>query len=748
MQQSQRATACQLEVGDAIPDNPLPPETMTEQSPNIHALLIGIDHYEPNQLFPNLKGSVRDIELVETFLTRNLELPQERIQKLISRNREDETLMAIRSATGPEPQKPTYENIVNAFNTITETAQPGEQVYIHYSGHGGRAATVFPNLKQGTGTQYDEGLVPMDIGDSDQGRYLRDVEMTTLLKRMTDKGLIVTVILDSCHAGGATRGMDAQIRSSIEPDLKPRTAESLVASKDELEQNWLNLTRAQGVGAAGLPKARDYVLLAACRPNESAYEYPFSGDVEQPNGALTYWMMDTLNSVAINSRPLTYKLLHDRLNAQIQSQFPRQLPMIMGDSERLVFGSESWTTPYTAGVLEANVEQHQVSLNGGRAQGLSKGTRFAIYPLHTTDFTDQSKQVAVVEISELSGASKSDAKILTPEEGGISINGTIERGAPAVMVSAPIELVQRVRLFDGKVSGNSDDNELPENLVDCQTEALEKIRQALKSNGWVVEAQGDEAATYQVAIDREGNYEICRGLPIPNLRPLLSINDPSAPDKIVKRLVHLAKYQAVQSLDNAGSRLADNLKIELIPENGQPLSEPQNPVVQHNQEVTLRITNKGSYPLKISVMDLDPAWGVFQLPLDNQDYGAFFYLEKGTSAEQKFNMEVPDDEAYESSVEIIKVFAVREGLADFRWLELPALDEPPPKDRNAQLDESIRGMATRGLAQESLNPLNNLMEMIGADAENSPNVTRAMKPRYEPEQEWFTKQLRVRVEKS
>ena len=177
-----------------------------------------------------------------------MEVPPGNIYKLISPNEEDTALLDVRSA---QDQKPTYENIVNTFKDITKTAQPGEQVYIHYSGHGGKAATVYPALKQGHGEQHDEGLVPMDIGDTDAGRYLRDVEMTTLLKRMTDKGLIVTVILDSCHSGGATRG-DAEIRSAGQPDTLTRTGESLVATREELERNWLEETRHQGIGAVGL----------------------------------------------------------------------------------------------------------------------------------------------------------------------------------------------------------------------------------------------------------------------------------------------------------------------------------------------------------------------------------------------------------------------------------------------------------------------------------------------------------------
>ncbi|MEO0397397.1 MAG: caspase family protein [Cyanobacteria bacterium P01_A01_bin.137] len=718
---------------------------MTE-SASIHVLLIGIDYYKPNRLYKDLKGAVRDINLVEAFLKKTLKIPEGNIHKLTSIHQEDTELSEIRSADEPEP---TYENIVQAFQDITEKAESGEQVYIHYAGHGGRAKTVYPNLKQGSGPQFDEGIVPMDIGDTAGGRYLRDVEITTLLKRMCDKGLVVTVILDSCHSGGATRG-DAEIRSSTEPDTLERTAESLVADREELESNWLAETSNQGIGVAGLPQARDYVLLAACRSNEYAYEYAVNGGTER-HGALTYWMIDTLTSVAKAGQPLTYKLLHDRVNAKIQSKFPQQLPMILGESERLVFGSDTWTTPYTIAVMDVKPvdKPSRVKLSAGQAQGLSKGTRFSIYPLNTTDFSGAVKPVAIAEINKRAEKpSESWAKLLTPEEGGIEIKSTVEQGAPAIMVSAPVDLIQRVRLFDVKVEGKSEDNnELPANLVGRQTEALEKVRQALAGNGWVLEESEGKTALFQVAIDQEGNYEICIGMPIPNLRPLLPIDEDSSPKKVVDRLVHLAKYQAVQSLDNSSSKLAEKLELEVLDEEGSAFPNPQSPEIQDGDIITLRLTNKGSQTLKVAVLDIEPTWAVSQIPLGGLE-SPFFQLDKGAQQEIQLRMSLPDDDAYEESKEILKVFAVQKGLADFRWLTLPPLDQPP-KPRAAQLkkelEEKVASEATRSTDDNEVNPLNDLLSMIGADIENAPELTRSATLIVDAKQEWVTKQVQIVV---
>jgi Caspase domain len=583
----------------------------------------------------------------------------------------------------------------------------------------------------------------MDIGDTPDGHYLRDIEMTTLLKRMTDKGLIVTLVLDSCHSGGATRG-DAEIRSAGQTDNLPRSSQSLVAELEELEQNWRESKNRGLVEEGGV--ARNYVLLAACRPNEYAYEYAVNGGTER-YGALTYWMIDTLTSVATSGQPLTYKLLHDRINAQIQSKFQAQIPMVAGETDRLVFGSDTWSTPYTVSLIKV-ISDTQVTLNAGQAQGLSKGTRFSIYPLQTTDFSDSTRQVAIVELTQVD-ASESKAKVLTPEEGGIAVNGQLDPGAPAIMVSAPVDLIQRVRFTDDKVVGEQE-QELPPPLVDRQKAALDQVRQALVGNGWVVEEKEGESALYQVAIDREGNYEICKNIPIENLRPLLSIDDPTAPKRVVDRLVHLAKYQAVESLDNASSKLAQALDVAVLMEDGQPFPNPQNPTIQSGDVICLRLSNQGSQPLKIAVLDIEPTWAVSQIPVGG-DTTAFFNLEKGAVEDVKLRLVVPDDEAYSQTKETIKVFAVQKGLADFRWLTLPSLDEPS-ETRGARLDaalnEAIEGAVTRSMGEpEGVNPLNNLMMMIGADLDKVPDATRSASVVVDPRQEWVTKQIQIVVER-
>ena len=696
-----------------------------ESQPNLYALLIGIDYYLPNRLYKSTKGCVRDITLVENLLKKQMGVSEEFIWKLTSSNPNNDQPLELTE------HLPTYENIVAAFQQLTEIAVSGDQVYIHYSGQGGRTKTIFPELKGESGL--DEALVPMDIGDFEE-RYLRDVELETILRRMVGKGLIVTVVLDSCHSGGMVRG-DADVRGVDAIDTAARSTESLVASREELVANWLT-TANEGKGSDWLPVTRDYVLLAACLPNEYAYEYAFNRETKERNGALTYWLVDSL---IMMPSATTYKQLYERILAKVHSQFPQQTPQLYGEGERTVFGRDRISTQDfgrdrisiqdTVTVMQVDEKQKQVTLNAGRAQGLSSGTQFAIYPLITTNFSNKQLRLAIIEVTYVE-ASSAVARVLEKADGGIGVKGQIEQGAPAVILSAPVDLVRRVRLFDRKKLGDAE-NELPtQELVNQQKDALDKVRQALAENGWVIEVQGEEESHYQVAIGRQGEYEICIGMPIKNLNPPLLIGDPEAPKEVVKRLVHLAKYQAVQELDNPASELNDYLEFVLLDQNKQPLPDQSNITLKQGTPVFLRVKNNFSQALNVAVLDLEPTWAISQIPLRGID-APFYQLAPQETVNLKLRFQVPESKGYERAKEALKLFATR-GPADFRWLRLPSLDRKIEAHHTATRDfQSAFGK---------------LQEAVGEDPNVSPSLHRGVVYEPDPNAEWATKQIQITIE--
>jgi hypothetical protein len=495
---------------------------MNNSHQNVFALLAAVDFYYPNSLpqggyYPSLGGCVRDINHVENFLIQKIGISKENIIKLTSSV----------NTTGDGPLEapeilPTYSNIVNAFEKLIEKAQSGDQVYVHYSGHGGRVPTHIPKIKGING--YDETLVPTDIGNAST-RYVRDTEMAEIIERMLKKGLIVTMVLDSCHSGGATRGKGGAVARGIGIiDTTSRPQDSLVASIEELENTWKNLdkpshtlddsyaksmgnTRSLQIGSGWLPATKGYVLLAACRPSESAYEYDFEGNGS--NGALTYWLLKCL---PILDRETTFKQLHDRIIAKIHSQFPLQTPMLEGDGNRKVFGINFANTVYAVNVMEVDLNKKRILLNTGQVHGIRKDGKFAIYPTGLTDFSKIEKRLAIVEIDER-GSTNSWGKIITDFNKGI-----IEAGAQAVLIDpVDLRLKKSINLvYQTNVDLNTSSKKRYEEAIDF---LKEKILENSQESFLELTTPDSNNADFQVAINEKGEYEIWdpAGKPIPNL---------------------------------------------------------------------------------------------------------------------------------------------------------------------------------------------------------------------------------------
>lgn len=733
-----------LEVTPTVPDQVVAntqtsTQSVSSEANNIYALLIGVDCYLPNRLsdgssYLSLRGCVRDINHVEEFLKRKLGMQESQLTKLTA-------------STGPdgkpsEPSElwPTYENMVAAFKRLTEKVQAGDQVYIHYSGHGGRTATLFPERKGQNG--HDEALVPTNIGDPN-ARYLRDIELGILLNQMVYKGLIVTVVLDSCHSGGATRGgNDVAVRGLNTIDKTPRPSESLVASKEELAQQWDTMTesaRSQGatrglrLGSGWLPETKGYTLLAACLETESAYEFAFDG--KERNGALTYWLLKSLEEISINNVDLSYKMLHDRLLAKIHSQFERQTPQLQGEGDRVIFGSDRIQPQYGIGVLK--IQDDRILLGAGQVHGLRKGAQFVIYPNTTTNFNQLEQRQALANLIEL-GADTSWSKVEK-----LFKTAPIEQGSQAVLVNpGSIKLVRKVRLvIQERDPGDSTKAfSIP---VEEQEGALNLVRQAFAGNGWVEESYDGEAWEYHVAVSEQRQYEIWdrTGKQI-GLRPEIAVGTSTteknkSAQEVVKQLVHLTKYHATLELDNNDpmSPLAGKLKVELTgyQKDYDPADKPQpqpfddpgsTPVLQTGEWAFMRIQNNYSAVLKLAVLDLQPDYGITQVYPSGQE--SFITLDPGKEIVLPLQAYLP--EGYTDARDIIKVFATLGGT-DFHWLELPALDKPLRRTRSI----------TRGGALSSL-------EQLQLAIAGERPVTRNLNPAAYPSKEWVVAQLEVRMQ--
>ncbi len=260
------------------------------------------------------------------------------------------------------------------------------------------------------------------------------------------------------------------------------------------------------------------------------------------SGVLTYYLLDALYSQRRNG--INYKMLYDIVIAKVHNRYSSQTPVLEGETDRMVFGSDYLKTESGANVIEV-IGSEQVKLNAGIAQGVGKDAQFVIYPSNSIDLK-ASERVAIVKVSSV-GASNCTAEITER----FVDNRSIKEGDKALLTNiGSIEKKRKVVLV------HQEKDSLPPME---QKKHFDNVKLAISSasKGFVelVEMNGEEnipTIDYQVAINSKGEYEIWdqTGISIPNLNPPIIVTENNSAERIVSRLVHLARYNHVQQLNN------------------------------------------------------------------------------------------------------------------------------------------------------------------------------------------------------
>lgn len=150
-------------------------------------------------------------------------------------------------------EQATKQNIVAAFINLASKCRGGDEVYVHYSGHGqlmtdldGDEALRF-NARH---AQWDESWIPYDAYmcycDKDKGeKHLSDDEVAFYLDairaRIGRKGKL-TVVVDACHSGDATQGEEEECVRGVDVAFGiPRTGRE-VGAESVREERWLTVS--------------------------------------------------------------------------------------------------------------------------------------------------------------------------------------------------------------------------------------------------------------------------------------------------------------------------------------------------------------------------------------------------------------------------------------------------------------------------------------------------------------------------
>jgi len=350
--------------------------------------------------------------------------------------------------------------ILRAFDWVVERAdQPDDVVLIYFSGHGTYVRDENGDEAQFTpGDTLDEALVPWDAPTLTTAanvpvtgigpRLLLDDEIReSLINRLSSKTRHVTVILDACYSGTATRG------------------------------NTNNQTRPRGGTAAGnisggLPDLSDptdgggYTLLTASSSQETAQEKGFATGTGpmRVNGVLTWALARTLAGAPRTAR--WNEILPD-LRRLVQEQGVAQTPQLEGRQDGRVLDLQRPMTELAARDFSnvLRVSGDRITIDQGALHGLRAGTLLDVHA--PADSLVNAAAVTQIRLDSL-GDSTASGVIVGPKVAvaatarlvvarlpvGLSVPAFIPAWAPRTDTAARAQLARdsRFRIVDDRDS--------------------------------------------------------------------------------------------------------------------------------------------------------------------------------------------------------------------------------------------------------------------------------------------------------
>ena len=396
------------------------------------ALLIGIDTYQPQGTtaehpagcaygrcelgtFQNLKGSVNDAQSMADLLTSpKFGFPAAQVVLL----------------TNPGPPQPrpgltilpadqtARAGILAAMQKyLVDVPQRGDTVVFYDASHGslrvnskGSKMTVLLN---GTLVHADSTLVP---ADAYQGGFdVSDRDMTAIFQAALDKGVHLTAIFDSCHSGGATRGLGGHYRARTlaydprdldkVPDVKPPPTE-----------------RADNPA----------LVFSAAQEDQEADEAEPTPAQPEAHGAFTSALIETLQALPADAPA---SLVYQRVKAVLEgNSFTNQEPDLDAAAARRrqpLFGGSAATGSKTMRTAALKMDADgSVWLDVGRVSGVGVGTEFV------STVKSGSSEPTRLRVAALQGIARSTAMIVSPAGAGV-IMGEVFELAKWVPAEAP-----------------------------------------------------------------------------------------------------------------------------------------------------------------------------------------------------------------------------------------------------------------------------------------------------------------------
>jgi hypothetical protein len=403
------------------------------------ALILGIDTYQPVGTtamhdagctygrcelgsFENLEGAVNDAQSIADLLTGpKFGFPADKVVLLTNpaprRSRPGVTIL-------PADQT-THDGILAAMKKyLVDVPERGDTVVFYDASHGslrvnsaGEKLTV--RDEGGKLVYVDSTLVP---SDAYKGGYdIRDREMTRIFNAALDKGVHLTVIFDSCHSGGSTRGLGLRQRS-LPYDPRP--------VNDPPDK----LANGERIPPPTERTDNPALVLAAVQQDQAANEADPSENMPESHGAFTAALIETLQVLPADAPA---SLVYQRVKAKLEgSGVPDQEPDLDANATRRtqpLFGGEAAANADKVRTAAVKIDvDGSVWLDIGMVSGIGPGSEFI-----ATSAASGGPPVTL-RIDKALGIARTSAAIVSPAGAKVQVGDVFELSRLVPAQSSPL----------------------------------------------------------------------------------------------------------------------------------------------------------------------------------------------------------------------------------------------------------------------------------------------------------------------
>ncbi|CBX97912.1 hypothetical protein LEMA_P093210.1 [Plenodomus lingam JN3] len=345
------------------------------------AILVGVVYYGPHRIEDNkLKGCVADVEDMEAFLKTQIspKVSPANIFKLTSSHPTEGT------EEPPEAPKEraSGRNFISCLKRVIEHGEEGDNVYIHYSGHGSKGKGAEDVLLNFYASTKGVSQLPGEV-------------VANLVKEMVNKKIHVTVAFDCCFSGATKRGSAHGLRFSnyIEPTEGSDDLSAPNAILENIEPIYSAFRNSQVI-PHWITNPQGYTIFCACTPLQKAEEVvdetmksceiadpehlPVAG---RPNerGAFSFLLLRALKQLRQTGIAVTDGSLFEHLRARFHARIPNQSPVFYGSKRTSFFTDKSsFPSDKITAIFKKN---GQFMLRKGSAHGVLLGDEYILFPL-------------------------------------------------------------------------------------------------------------------------------------------------------------------------------------------------------------------------------------------------------------------------------------------------------------------------------------------------------------------------------